>query len=179
VREIASADEIIVADEGNLIELSDSDYKPDSIYDDEEKFTKENLVKVSKNLETLTIKNHTTMMSVAFKIYGDYRMWRELSALNPSISPEEGLSPGMKITFRPPKKKFVWKPKGKKYFILEGDTLGKVSKKAYNSSKYWKNIWINNGPLIRDPDLIFTGFTLYYEEPKAVKKRQPASIKKK
>ena len=28
----------------------------------------------------------------------------------------------------------------------------------------WKNIWNNNKPLIRDPNKIFAGFTLYYLE---------------
>jgi nucleoid-associated protein YgaU len=32
----------------------------------------------------------------------------------------------------------------------------------YGTTRKWKKIYKNNEPLVRDPNLIFAGFTLYY-----------------
>ena len=37
-----------------------------------------------------------------------------------------------------------------------------ISKKKYGTPVRWKSIWDNNKPMIKDPNLIFAGFTLYY-----------------
>ena len=50
---------------------------------------------------------------------------------------------------------------GNPYLIKSGDTLGKISNTTYGTIKYWKNIWNNNKPLIKDPNKIFAGFTIY------------------
>jgi hypothetical protein len=43
-----------------------------------------------------------------------------------------------------------------------GDTLGKISKRVYGTVERWKEIWKNNEKLIKDPNKIYAGFTLYY-----------------
>ncbi|MCB1073754.1 MAG: hypothetical protein KDK96_11745 [Chlamydiia bacterium] len=42
------------------------------------------------------------------------------------------------------------------------DTLGTISDEVYHTPKRWNEIYQNNRPLIKDPNLIFAGFTLYY-----------------
>jgi nucleoid-associated protein YgaU len=56
---------------------------------------------------------------------------------------------------------FSWAPEGNKYLIKVGDSLGIISDTTYGTSKYWKNIWTNNKPLIKDPNRIYAGFTIF------------------
>ena len=100
-------------------------------------------------------------MLIAFKVYGDYGKWKKILEKNPNLK-GKALRAGMKIDYGAPDAKFDWKPQGLPHLIKRGDTLGTISKDKYGTSKKWKTIWTNNKPLIKDPNLIFAGFTLYY-----------------
>ena len=104
-------------------------------------------------------------MMISFKIYGEWSSWRQLYSWNEEILlNENSLSAGMKLKYVAPTEEFSWQPEGNPYLVLRGDTLGIISTKVYEGQKkYWKNIWENNRPLIKDPNLIFAGFTLYYQ----------------
>lgn len=104
-----------------------------------------------------TVKKNETLMMIAFKIYGDYGKWKLLSDLNGST----GVTAGMQIKYNKPSEAFDWSPEGNPYLIKSGDTLGTVSSSTYGTPQYWKNIWHNNRPLIKDPNKIFAGFTIY------------------
>ena len=108
-----------------------------------------------------TIEKNDTFMLIAFKIYGDYSKWKELAEMNPEQQGDK-LNAGEVIKFNPPAEKFVWSPQGNPYLIKKGDTLGVISKDVYGIDKRWKEIFDNNKPMIKDPNLIFAGFTLYY-----------------
>ena len=99
-----------------------------------------------------------TLMMVAFKIYGDYRKWKDLKAWNPHMK----IGTGSVIKYYVPDQTFGWQPSGLPYLVKTGDTLGIISMDKYGTSKKWKSIYENNRPLIRDPNLIFAGFTIYY-----------------
>lgn len=67
--------------------------------------------------------------------------------------------------------------------IRTGETLGTISNTVYQTPKKWKDIWENNKPLIKNPNVIYAGFTLYYKsnsglanyvQPKAVQKNMTA-----
>jgi len=107
------------------------------------------------------VKKGETMMLIAFNLYGDYDMWKRIRNLNPGINPNN-LKAGQVIKFEQPEKKFVWAPNGSPYLIRSGDTLGTISKDKYGTSKRWKDLYENNRPMIKNPNLIFAGFTLYY-----------------
>lgn len=112
-------------------------------------------------LEYQTKKNDTLML-IAFSIYGDYRKWRELHALNKDIlgdSYDLSLRPVLK--YRKPFKPYT-PPIGNPYLIKSGDSLSLISKKVYGNWREWPIIHKNNLQQIRDPNLIFAGFTLYY-----------------
>ncbi len=112
-----------------------------------------------------TVKKNETLMLIAFKIYGDYAKWKKLANQNTSkLKGTMTVREGMVLDYVSPAQEFTWNPQGLPYLIRTGDTLGLISKTVYTTPKKWKLIWENNRPLIKDPNKIFAGFTLYYLE---------------
>ncbi len=108
-----------------------------------------------------TIKKGDTLMLVAFKLYGDYEKWKELLEINEGLSADK-LKAGMQISYIDNGEVFEWNPQGNPYLIRWGDTLGLISGKVYGKKSKWRSIWDNNKPMIKDPNKIYAGFTLYY-----------------
>ena len=109
-----------------------------------------------------TVSRNETLMIIAFKIYGDYDKWREIARMNSDkLGGRYHVSEGMKLRYNAPSQPFVWNPEGNPYLIQRGDTLGTISSTTYGTKKYWRNIWNNNKPLIKNPKIIFAGFTIY------------------
>ena len=112
-----------------------------------------------------TVQANETLMMISFKIYGDYAKWRWLAKWNSEkLTSSFDLTEGMTLKYVEPAEKFVWSPEGSPYLIKSGDTLGTISESVYGSTQYWKEIWQNNKPLIKDPNKIFAGFTIYTPE---------------
>ena len=121
-------------------------------------------VSVGLNLDEeieYTVEKNDTLMMISFKFYGDYSKWRTIQEMNPDMS--SNLSVGQVIKLPKPEEAFVWSPSGEPYVIQRGDTLGTISQDKYGTKSKWRKIYENNKPLIKDPNLIFAGFTLYYE----------------
>jgi nucleoid-associated protein YgaU len=116
-------------------------------------------VALQTNMEKYQMQQGDTLMMVAFKIYGDYRKWKELKKWNPQV---KKFKAGTEISYYVPEKSFGWQPSGEAYMVKTGDTLQIISMDKYGTTRKWKRIYKHNEPLIRDPDLIFAGFTLYY-----------------
>jgi nucleoid-associated protein YgaU len=115
--------------------------------------------------KTYTVQKNETLMLIAFKLYGDYERWKEIANYNQgTLNGSTSLKEGMTLKYNAPAEEFVWNPSGLPYLIRTGDTLGKISGNVYNDQKKWKLIWNNNKPLIKDPNKIFAGFTIYYLE---------------
>lgn len=109
------------------------------------------------------VQPNETLMIISFKLYGDYSRWKEIASLNESVlDGSTNVSSGMKLKYLSNGNDFKWNPEGNPYLIKRGDTLGSISDKVYQTPLRWKDIWHNNRPLIKDPDKIFAGFTLYY-----------------
>ncbi len=109
-----------------------------------------------------TVYPNETLMLIAFKIYGNYNKWKDLAAWNQGrLGPNYSVKAGMKIQYQVPAQQFVWNPAGNPYLIKRGDTLGTISRDTYGSMEFWRNIWDNNKPMIKDPNKIYAGFTLY------------------
>lgn len=102
-----------------------------------------------------------TLMLISFKLYGDYRKWKQIRDANPGININD-LAAGTLLKYPKPAVEFTWQPKGLPYLIKRGDYLGSISLDKYGTYKRWKDIWNNNKPMIKDPNLIFAGFTIYY-----------------
>jgi nucleoid-associated protein YgaU len=112
--------------------------------------------------ETYRVQKGDTLMMIAFKIYGDYRKWKDIKELNHEKL-QSKLSHGMELKYHVTDTSFNWKPEGMPHMVKNGDTLGTISTEKYGTPKRWKSIYENNRPLIRNPNLIFAGFTIYYK----------------
>ena len=134
-----------------------------------------NIDKVHDYYYEYKVSKGDTLMLIAFKIYGDYRMWKHLKEWNEKIVFSENLKKGSIVFYRPPNRK-INPPVGKAYLISENESLSKISKKLYQDYKYWPFLYENNQYFIRDPKLIFPGFTIYYKNKKSYQGRKPASV---
>ncbi|WP_127716120.1 LysM peptidoglycan-binding domain-containing protein [Halobacteriovorax sp. HLS] len=131
--------------------------------------------------ETYEVVKGDTLMLISFKVYGDVSKWRTISILNEDQLVNDNIEVGMKLRYEKPDDEFVWKPMGTPYMVKEDDSLSIISATVYNSTKHWQYIWDNNRPLVKNPNLIFAGFTLYYlpiEEKKHYQKVLEARYKR-
>lgn len=111
------------------------------------------------------VQKNETLMMIAFKLYGDYGRWKNLASQNrDTLKGGTTVRTGMTLQYAAPAEEFVWNPQGNPYLIKTGDTLGGISKEVYATVKKWKLLWENNRPLIKDPNKIYAGFTIYYLE---------------
>jgi len=131
------------------------------VFDDEPQRGLSSAVTIGGEVSRYKVKRGETLMLIAFNLYGDYTKWKRLRNINPGIN-ANNLSAGQVIKYEVPEEEFVWSPNGKPYLIKQGDTLGKISSKKYGTPKKWRDLYENNRPMIRNPNLIFAGFTLYY-----------------
>ncbi|MDA8792300.1 LysM peptidoglycan-binding domain-containing protein [Bacteriovoracaceae bacterium] len=103
-----------------------------------------------------------TLMLISFKIFGDYEKWRNLLEWNKDkIRNLSSLRKGEKLKFYLKKSVAKWTPEGNPYLIRKNETLGIISNNVYSTSRYWRDIWLNNKPLIKNPNIIFAGFTIF------------------
>jgi len=143
--------------------ITDDDAAPEVLTNDAGPVVSENYEGGSEKI--YKVQKNETLMMVAFKLYGDYGKWKELANYNRSaLNGSNVLRNGMSLKYMAPAEEFVWNPQGLPYLIRTGDTLGGISTTVYQTPKKWKMIWDNNRPLIKDPNKIFAGFTLYYLE---------------
>ena len=106
------------------------------------------------------VKKGDTLMLISQKLYGDYRHWKQIHALNP-VSVKK-LFVGKVIKVEKPKSPEQSMNKGLPYIIAKGDTLRSISKQKYGTFKKWKNIYEHNKSIIKNPNKIYAGFTIYY-----------------
>ena len=147
-----------------------------------------NAVKVGQ-MQHYKVQKGETLMQIAFKIYGDIDMWKELKMMNKDVLARANstLRANMDLKYAQPETEFVWNPEGTAYLIKNGDTLALISNNVYQTPIKWKKIWNNNKVLIKNPNHIYAGFTIYYKpgtmanyvEPKPAPKKiviAPASV---
>lgn len=121
-----------------------------------------------------------TLMQIAFKIYGDISKWKSIKQMNGAkLNGNSALRAGMDLKYTAPDKNFVWNPEGNPHMIKNGETLGTISNTVYQTPKKWKSIWENNKPLIKNPNVIYAGFTLYYKSTGMANYVQPKALQKK
>lgn len=123
------------------------------------------------------VQENDTLMMIAFKTYGDYSQWRKILEANPELESSTGLQAGKTIKLYKPVTEFVWTPEGESYLIKKDETLSTISETVYETPNRWYQLYQHNKPLIKNPNVIFAGFTIYYL-PAEEMNRYPASWKK-
>ena len=126
----------------------------------------ENIIIADQNptIKIYKVQKGETLMQIAFKLYGDISRWKELRKLNgDKLSRNSAVNTKTQLKYKAPEKEFIWNPEGTAYLIKNGETLGKISENVYQNPRNWKDLWKNNKPLIKNPNQIFAGFTLYYK----------------
>ncbi|MEA9355567.1 LysM peptidoglycan-binding domain-containing protein [Bacteriovorax sp. PP10] len=114
-------------------------------------------------IKSYKVQRGETLMQIAFKLYGDISKWKDIKNMNSDkLTNNSSLKANTELKYRAPASPFVWNPAGTPYMIKTGETLGTISNAVYATPKKWKTIWENNKPLIKNPNVIYAGFTLYY-----------------
>jgi hypothetical protein len=109
------------------------------------------------------VRGGDTLMFIAFKLYGDWRRWKELRDMNAQLlNGGDSLIHGMELQYYD-EGNIVMAGRGRPYLIKWGDNLHHISRKVYGKESKWKKLWKNNTKMIIDPNLIFAGFFLFYE----------------
>jgi hypothetical protein len=166
-------DKTIEFDDIEAQELVLKSFKPTSVFDDENAISDIKLPEPEREIASIEgnwhiIEEGETLMLIAWQKFGDILKWKEIAKLNP----DSHFQVGDKIQLPEIEKEFSFQPGGNPYLVLNGDTLGKISKKRYHTSKHWKKIWRHNKPLISNPHVIYAGFTIFTPE---LNKRHVAS----
>jgi hypothetical protein len=114
---------------------------------------------------TYTVQSGDTLMKIAFQIYGDVDRWRDIYNQNQNtIMNPNRLEVGTNIVYEEPATPFSRDTSGQRYRIQEGDTLGGIALYLYGRTNKWRKLYERNRDLIKDPDRIYAGFDLYYNQ---------------
>jgi LysM repeat protein len=114
--------------------------------------------------ETYTVKSGDTLMKIAFTIYGDIERWKDLRDWNSGkVKSNSQLKVGTKLTYETPLHPFSVSELGHSYLIKQGDTLAGIADEVYGRKMKYKKLQNYNKSLIRNPNRIFAGFTIFYD----------------
>ncbi len=168
-------DFVIETEDDNISSLSSESSKDTNISN----FSSSDSTEISnkkKESKLYEVQENDTLMLISWKLFGDYKKWKQLKTMNSDIL-EGGtkVRKGQYLFYYPPEVEYDYNPVGSPFLIRKGDTLGKISHRVYEDKKHWQAIWYNNRDLIRDPDLIFAGFTLYYKDFQDINPRKISS----
>lgn len=109
---------------------------------------------------TYTVQQGDTLMYVAYKVYGDYRLWPSLANRNNLVG-QASLRAGDVLSLDPSRVKTMPRKAGSVYLIKVGDSLSKISMANYGTFKQWEPLWKHNSEMIVDPNIIFAGFQMH------------------
>jgi LysM repeat protein len=114
--------------------------------------------------ETYTVKAGDTLMKIAFTIYGDIERWKDLRDWNSDkVKNNSQLKVGTKLTYETPLHPFNVSELGHSYLIKQGDTLAGIADEVYGRKMKYKKLQHYNQSLIKNPNRIFAGFTIFYD----------------
>ncbi len=113
-------------------------------------------------MASYTVKRGDTLMKIAFSLYGDLTKWRDLRTWNAdTVGNGNNLSAGMNLKYVY-SGEFVRQKLDYSYLIRRGDTLGGIARQIYGKVMKYRKLQRYNPRLVRNPNRIFAGFTLFY-----------------
>ncbi len=131
--------------------------------------------------DTYTVKSGDTLMKVAFTLYGDIDRWKDIKEWNKDKLKSNHLKRGMKLQVEAGN--FQVEQRDHSYMIKKGDTLANIAQDVYGKKKKYKKLQQYNAKLVKNPNVIFAGFTLFYDitpqevaDAEAFHKNQPATL---
>lgn len=111
-----------------------------------------------------TVKSGDTLMKIAFSLYGDIDRWKDLEQWNrASLKNANRLKPGTRLTYETPAVSFSPEERAHTYEIKKGDTLANIADEVYGRKAKYKKLQGYNKSLIKNPNRIFAGFTIFYD----------------
>lgn len=114
--------------------------------------------------EKYTVKAGDTLMKIAFTIYGDIDRWKDLRDWNQAaIKNASHLKVGTKLTYETPLQPFDAQERAHSYLIKQGDTLAGIADEVYGRKMKYRKLQRYNKKLIKNPNRIFAGFTIFYD----------------
>lgn len=114
--------------------------------------------------DTYTVKAGDTLMKIAFTVYGDIDRWKDLFDWNKgTLKKASQLKPGMRLKYETPVNAFQPAQLGHSYTIKPGDTLANIADEVYGRKMKYKKLQGYNKRLIKNPNRIFAGFTIFYD----------------
>lgn len=115
-----------------------------------------------KGAENYKIRRGDTLMKISFAKYGDIYRWREIFEANREVLKDYNRIPIGAVIVIHGVEFVVIEKNGEPYLIRRGDTLGRIAGQLYGDRTKWRVLWQNNRKLIRNPNRIYAGFTIYY-----------------
>ena len=95
-----------------------------------------------------------TLMLIAYKIYGDYSLWRVLADLNQDVLRGSiHVTPGMRLKYYIPQQGYSFVPEGNPFLVRKGKAC-RLFQILFTDWRRWKQIYSHNQPFIRNPNLI-------------------------
>jgi nucleoid-associated protein YgaU len=114
--------------------------------------------------EWYSVKSGDTLMKIAFTIYGDIDRWKDLFDWNRgTLKKASQLNVGMKLKYEAPSNSFQPKQLAHTYTIKPGDTLANIADEVYGRKMKYRKLQNYNKRLIKNPNRIFAGFTIFYD----------------
>ena len=106
------------------------------------------------------------LWSIAERVLGDGRRWRELKQANPDVlaDPTRQLAAGTTLALPDP-------PEPERITVVRGDTLSDLAEKHLGKARLWPRIAAANADLIEDPDHIEVGWVLELPEERSGRAR--------
>lgn len=106
-----------------------------------------------------------TLAKISMKVYGDMNRWRQMADLTGLNNPSR-IYPGDVVYYQLDQQSLAFASayenvQRSEEVIQPGDTLAKISKRVYGTSKGWKSIWRHNDN-IDNPDVLQAGSVVYY-----------------
>jgi LysM repeat protein len=116
------------------------------------------------NMKTYTVKSGDTLMKIAFSLYGDIDRWKDLRDWNKDkLKKASKISKGMQLTYEEPASPFQAEQLSHTYEIKKGDTLAGIADEVYGRKAKYKKLQKYNARMIKNPNRIFAGFTIFYD----------------
>ncbi len=112
---------------------------------------------------TYTVRTGDTLMKIAYKLYGDLDRWKEIHEWNRAkLANANKLEKGMVLSVEPETNGHA-PGLPNSYKIKKGDTLAGIADEVYGKASKWRKLQKFNAKLIKNPNRIFAGFTLWYD----------------